>query len=362
VLAVRDLRTVFATNGSLVRAVDGVSVTVPRHGRVGLAGSSGSGKTQTALSVLGLLDAAPGIIGGDIWIDGRNVLDGLGDYCSWEDRDGHLTVSKDVGRWRALHERRLTPLRGEVLSMVVQEPRSALIPHLTVGEHLRETMAARGMSEDAVSFDQAAEAMLERLRFNEPKALLRRYPHALSGGESQRVLVGLALLGRPDLLIADEPTTQLDAVTQRHVLDTLTALIDEADTALLLIAHDLDLLRLLTDRLVVLFAGTVVERGPTDGIARSPDASHPYTQALLRAQHGALDVMPEPLRSTERNLEGCRYYHRCALKDALPPSVRQRCRHERPPPVAVIEDHTVACWGRARDGASLDTSSTPATP
>ena len=351
ILSVRDLRTYYHTDAGFVRAVDGVSFDVPRGGSVGMAGESGCGKTQTALSILGLIDEAPGIIGGQVWVDGENLLDGLGAYCSLGQRDAMLTVVKDVDRWRAVHRRRLARVRGEKVSMVFQEPKSSLMPYLTVGEHLRETMVALDGKAGAHAHEATALGLLEKLRFAHPHRIFNSYPHELSGGESQRIMLGLALLGRPQLLIADEPTTLLDAVTQRGVLHMLAAVVEEMKLALLLITHNLALLQRMVDRVVVMFAGMIVEQGPTARVIETaPERGHPYTQDLLRAVPD-LDA-PTPLPRTATpvvlnptiNRQGCRYYHRCSLKDRLPETVQARCLHEVPPATTVEAGHSVACW------------------
>ena len=347
VLSVRDLRTYYYADDKIIRAVDGVSFEVPRGGSVGLAGESGSGKTQTVLSVQGLIDDVPGVVGGEVWLDGVNVLADISNYAHVED-NGSLNVSKAVNRWRTVHERRMARLRGDTVSMVFQEPKSALVPYLNVGAQLRETMLARGMAADRIKTQSVD--LLGRLQFADPGRVMKSYPHELSGGESQRVMLGLALVGDPQLLVADEPTTALDAIIQRRVLDILAALVDDMDVALLLITHNLVLLSLLVNRIAVMFAGKILEWGPTDSILReAATTGHPYTQDLLRAATRGDISDPRLNRTvidTRRNYEGCRYFHRCTLKDALSDAVRNRCKQELPPHVEVSEGHTVACWAR----------------
>lgn len=350
-LSVHDLRTYYHTDAGFVRAVDGVSFDVPRGGSVGIAGESGCGKTQTVLSILGLIDEVPGIVSGQVWVDGENLLDGLEAYCSLEERDDTVTVVKDVDRWRTVHHRRLAQVRGGKVSIVFQEPKSSLIPYLTVGEHLRETMRALDGKDGARAYQATALGLLEKLRFAHPHRILHSYPHELSGGESQRIMLGLALLGRPQLLIADEPTTLLDAATQHGVLHMLTAIVEEMKLALLLITHNLALLHRMVDRVVVMFAGMIVEQGPTGQVIdTAPERGHPYTQDLLRAVADPEAPRPRPqttlpaVLNPKINRQGCRYYHRCSLKNHLSEAVRARCRHEVPPPSAVEANHTVACW------------------
>ncbi len=351
-LSVRDLRTYYHTDAGFVRAVDGVSFEVPPGGSVGIAGESGSGKTQTALSILGLIDDVPGIVDGQVWVDGENLLDGLGDFCFWEEKAEGVTITKDIERWRARHHRQLARVRGEKISMVFQEPKRSLIPYFTVGEHLRETMAARDGNDAARAYEEPALDLLKKLQFEDPRRVFGSYPHELSGGESQRVMLGLALLGRPHLLIADEPTSLLDAITERRVLETLTTLVQEMNLALLLIAHDLALVRVMVDQVAVMFAGKIVEWGPAAEIIQpTNERGHPYTQALLRAVPNT-DEQPAPPSATLAPLDtrintgGCRYYYRCGLKDVLPEAVRARCLNEEPPAFPVGDNHVAACWAR----------------
>ena len=353
VLTVQNLRTYYHKDGAFVRAVDGVSLRVPRNGSLGIAGESGSGKTQTALSIVGLLDDAPGIVGGAVWVDGVNVLDGLDELCTRNEDGGRLTITKDLRQWHTLHERRLRAVRGKKISMVFQEPKSSLIPYLTVGAHLRETLAALSGKEASDHYEAHATDLLQRLEFQDPSRVLGCYPYELSGGESQRVMLGLALLGRPQLLIADEPTTQLDTVLQRRVLDMLAALVAEMKTALLLITHDLAVMRLMVDQVVIMFAGKILEAGPVASVINpANEQGHPYTQQLLQAASRtdysatARQAVASSSLKTQVNTQGCRYYYRCGLKDVLPEAARKRCLHEEPPAVVVETNHTVACWAR----------------
>lgn len=343
-LAVRDLRTYYRAGGGFVRAVDGVSFEVLPGGSVGIAGESGSGKTQTALSILGLLDGVPGIVGGEVWWEGINILADLPDYCARSQTTEGLTISKDVSRWRALHEKRLAQIRGEEIAMVFQEPKTSLFPYFTVADHFREMIMARSGKEAARAYETQALDLLNQMRFGDPHRTLQSYPHQLSGGESQRVMLGLALLGQPRLLIADEPTTLLDTITQRRVLDLLTSLVDDRHLALLLITHNLSLLRLLVDHIVILYAGHVIEQGPTDAVIQpASDRGHPYTRDLV---HTSRHFQTTPSTHVPQNPCGCRYYYRCTLKNTLPERIRKRCLYEVPPAVPVGDRHTVECWAR----------------
>lgn len=348
-LAVRGLQTYFHRKGRFVRAVDDVSFDVPRKGRVGLLGESGSGKTQTALSLLGLVAGAPGIVGGDIWLDGQNLLKDLEAHVRIRSHRGVLRVEQRSGSWNRRLAKRFSRIRGTTVAMVFQEPRGALSPYFSVREHLRETLRARSGREDARHVEDRVRPLLERLRFANTERVLNAFPHELSGGECQRVMLALALIGKPALLIADEPTTLLDASTQSDVLDVLGELLEESSQSLLLISHDLALLDLFVDHLVVMYRGHVVEAGPTAHVLDGAgDTRHPYTDALLRTASGTLaGVRDEPnAGSAGRGAlrGGCPYYERCPLRERFSGHARARCQHERPPLIQQEGQHRIACW------------------
>ena len=351
-LTVQDLKTYYYKNGGFVRAVDGVSLNVRHHATVGLAGESGSGKTQTVLSILGLTEDAPGVIGGQAWIDDVNVLEGLHHHCHSRIIDGQLHVSKDVTKFRKQQEQRLQDIRGNKVAMVFQEPKSSLSPYFSVGDQLRETLAARYGREVAKNYAEQMIPLLERMQFAAPQQILRKYPHELSGGESQRVMLALALIGNPKLLIADEPTTLLDVAIEYRILELLASLLEEKKIALLLITHNLAILKHYVDEVVIMFAGKVVEQGPTAKVIDgSAPVRHPYTEVLHQAavslglKASAKPVMLSPQRElTVKGTRGCCYYSRCRLKDRLDPAKRAHCSNDEPPLFKVGETHYVACW------------------
>ena len=308
-LSVRDLSVSFATDGGVLRAVSGVSFDVPRGRTVALVGESGCGKSVTAHSILRLIPEPPGRIdAGEIRLEGRSLLD--------------------------LPERELRAVRGGRVGMVFQEPMTSLNPVYSVGWQIVEAIRLHR----SVSRREARRLAIERLRrvgFPDPEARLDSYPHELSGGMRQRVLLAMALACDPVLLIADEPTTALDATVQAQILDLLRELKDALGMSLLLIAHDLGVVSAIADELVVLYAGVVVERGPLRSILRAP--SHPYTRALLRSIPPAgergfrvrgqrarklptIDGILPDLRLPQL---GCRFASRC-------PDVLARCRAEAP--------------------------------
>lgn len=282
-LSLEDLHVVFQSRGALVRAVQGVDLQVASGERVGIVGESGSGKTQTALAMLGLVRGEPGIVQGKVSIQGENVLSEIRRFCTLN-LEGPLRVAKDVRGWRKHIEQRMRPYRGAVLSMVFQEPQQSLSPYFSVFRQAQATLKRHQAGVTKAVVEAKATRLLERMQFTNPSRILSLYPHELSGGQAQRVAIMLALLPDPDLLIADEPTTALDAVTSYKVLALLDELIDERQTALLIVSHDLGVIRKMAHRVYVMRHGSVVDGCATDVLLdEGLDNRHPYTQLLVRA-------------------------------------------------------------------------------
>ncbi len=314
-LEVRNLRTHFHTDRGLFRAVDGISFAVDRGKTVGLVGESGCGKSVTSLSVMGLVPNPPGVVQGDaVLFDSRDVL----------------RLSAD--------ERRL--LRGGKMSMIFQEPMTSLNPVHTVGRQIVEAIIAHTRMSPKAARDRAIE-MLDLVRIPSPAARFDDFPHKLSGGMRQRVMIAMALSCEPALLIADEPTTALDVTIQAQILDLLQDLQRRLGMAVLIITHDLGVIAEVADDVLVMYAGQIVESAPVGALFADPQ--HPYTIGLLGsiprldAERERLATIEGTVPSPDKQPQGCRFSPRCPFAD-------QRCR-ERPPPLRDIADgHRVACW------------------
>lgn len=290
-LEVEDLRVSFATPQGPLRAVDGISLSLERGATLGLVGESGCGKSATASALCGLLPPMARTAG--------SVR-----LCGQE-----LTSLPEDG-WRAL--------RGRRISMIFQDPMSSLNPLLSVGEHLVETLRThRDLSRAAAS--DAARGWLARVGIPDPAARLSSYPHELSGGMRQRVMIALALCPGPDLLVADEPTTALDVTIQAQILDLLAALRQELGMAMIFITHDLGVVERVADRIAVMYAGRIAEEGPASELLASP--RHPYTLGLLasvpgfRPRIGRLPSIPGSVPSPRDWPTGCRFHPRCLRAD-----------------------------------------------
>ena len=252
-LEIRNLRTHFATERGEVRAVDGVDFALERGRTLGIVGESGCGKSVTALSIMGLVPQPPGrIAGGEVFFEGEDLL-------------------------RA-EPQRLRDLRGDKLSMIFQEPMTSLNPAFPVGDQIAEVLLRHRKLSKEDAFQKTVE-MLRKVRIPSPEARAREYPHQLSGGMRQRVMIAMALACNPKLLIADEPTTALDVTIQAQILELMRALREELGTAIILITHDLGVVAELADEVIVMYAGRVIERCAVPKLFAEPQ--HPYTIGLL---------------------------------------------------------------------------------
>ncbi len=314
-LEVRNLETCFDTDRGLFRAVDNISFRVGRGRTVGLVGESGCGKSVTSLSIMGLVPMPPGRIdGGEIRFEGRDVL----------------KLGPD--------ERRR--LRGGAMSMIFQEPMTSLNPVHTIGRQIIEAIRVHAGISSRAARARGIE-MLELVRIPSPATRIDDYPHNLSGGMRQRVMIAMALAGEPRLLIADEPTTALDVTIQAQILELLRELRARLGMATLIITHDLGVIAELADEVLVMYAGKIVESASVKELFDDPQ--HPYTIGLLgsiprldadQARLATIEgVVPSPLNQPR----GCRFAPRCPFAD-------RRCHDEPPPLRDAAPGHQVACW------------------
>ena len=314
-LQVKDLCTQFRSAEGVFRAVDGVSFSVDRGETLGIVGESGCGKSVTSLSIMGLVPQPPGeLAGGEILFEGQDL-------------------SK-------LNPAAMQRIRGNEISMIFQEPMTSLNPVYTVGDQIIEGIL---MHEDVGRAEARRRAidMLRHVRIPSPEQRIDDYPHQMSGGMRQRVMIAIALACHPKLLIADEPTTALDVTIQAQILDLMRDLREETGTAIILITHDLGVIAELAHRVVVMYAGKVVEEADVDSLFADPQ--HPYTLGLL-GSIPKLHLEEETLSTVEGTVPnpydmpaGCKFNPRCPFADA-------KCRAEAPPPREIQPGHFAACW------------------
>jgi peptide/nickel transport system ATP-binding protein/oligopeptide transport system ATP-binding protein len=323
VLEIEDLKTFFYTREGVSRAVNGVGISLSRGEILGVVGESGCGKSLTALSILRLVPHPGRIVSGAIRLRGSNLID--------------------------LSEKQMRKIRGDRISMIFQEPMISLNPAFTIENQLVEAVQTHRQVTRADAVERAIE-MLKLVEIPAPERRIKDYPHQLSGGMRQRVMIAEALLLDPEVLLADEPTTALDVTIQAQILDIMYRLNQDTGTAIVLITHNLGLVAESANRVVVMYAGKVVEEGPA--VAIFDRAGHPYTQGLLRS-------LPKPRRSllgkkaplhemsgivpSLFNLPtGCAFHPRC-------PSAKEICRQQEPSRFETEPGHFARCWLFARD-------------
>jgi oligopeptide/dipeptide ABC transporter ATP-binding protein len=356
-LAIENLRTYFYSRAkrAFIRSVDGVSLAVARGETLGIVGESGSGKSVTALSVAGLVTAGPGVISGRVELSSngarRNLLDGLENYVRLTEQGGRvMSVEKDERGWRRHSEVLTARVRGKEIAMIFQNPRSALNPYSTIGRQLVETIRLHTKFTREREARERAIHWLERVRMDSPRLRFDNFPFGMSGGMCQRAMIAMALSAEPSLLIADEPTTGLDATIQSRIVDLLGQLKTETGITTLLISHDIRVVQHLSDRIAVLYGGTVVETGrAAEVLAPETRLRHPYTAALLASIPNAEAIRRKSyLQTIEGEVLdtidvpcGCRFYGRC---NRVTESIRESCAGLEPPLAEVAPGHKLRCW------------------
>jgi oligopeptide/dipeptide ABC transporter ATP-binding protein len=324
-LEIEDLRTQFFTSAGTVKAVDGVSYNVEEGETVALVGESGCGKSVSALSILRLIPDPPGrVVGGTIQFAGQNLLD--------------------------LDEEGIRHIRGRQISMVFQEPMTSLNPVLTIGLQLTEPLTTHlGMDDEAANV--RALELLGMVGISDPKRRLTQYPHHLSGGMRQRVMIAISLACEPKLIIADEPTTALDVTIQAQILELMKDLTRRLGVALIVITHNLGVVARYADRVNVMYAGKIIETGTAHQVYHNP--SHPYTLALLRSiprmdqpRKAKLDPVEGQPPDLTRLDDGCAFRVRCRYAE-------ERCAEAIPPLGPVGGGQMSACWRKDDLGGPL---------
>jgi len=316
-LEIKDLHTSFHTLDGVVRAVDGIDFEVYQGETLGLVGESGCGKSVTALSILRLLRSPPAEIRGRILFEGQNLLD--------------------------LNKEQIRRIRGNDISMIFQEPMTSLNPVMKIGEQISEAARLHKNMTRQEAWQWAVE-MLRMVQIPGPGSRSRQYPHKFSGGMRQRTMIAMALSCNPRLIFADEPTTALDVTIQAQIMTLLQRLKDDFKTAIVLITHNLGIIAEMASRVVVMYAGKVVEEAPVKEIFKDP--RHPYTRGLLgsipvigrKAQrHRRLQEIPGIVPSPMQTPLGCRFHPRCH-------KVMDLCCNQEPPMIHLAKHRRVSCW------------------
>ncbi|MBN4046699.1 ABC transporter ATP-binding protein [bacterium AH-315-P07] len=330
VLSVKNLKTYFYTERGVALAVDDVSFEIPEGKTLALVGESGCGKSMTALSILGLIPDPPGkIVSGSVLFEGRDLV--------------------------SLPPKEMRGIRGNDISMIFQEPMTSLNPVFRIGDQIGSILRLHeGL--DKASANKAAIGLLEQVGIPAPESRVNDYPHQMSGGMRQRVMIAMALACNPKVLIADEPTTALDVTIQAQILDLLRDLQKQRGMAILLITHDLGVVAEMADEVAIMYAGKIIERGPITSVFAVK--SHPYTQGLfnslpnINARDERLETIKGQVPAATDFPDGCRFHPRC-------PKAMQVCMHKEPTENAIDSDHTTHCWLYDEDTMANDEKSKP---
>lgn len=317
-LDIHGLKTYFYTEDGVVKAVDGVDIKVKRGETLGIVGESGCGKSVTSLSVMRLIGAPGKITEGEILFDGRDLL--------------------------KLSEQQMTKIRGNRISMIFQQPTTCLNPVFKIGDQVAEVLDIHQSLGREAGWKRAIE-LLRMVGIPEPQKRVNSYPHEISGGQAQRVMIAMALACAPELLIADEPTTALDVTIQAQILDLMRGLREKTGTSIILITHDMGVIAEMAERVVVMYAGQIVEEAEVKTLFAHP--LHPYTQGLLGSipvlgkVRERLDVIPGSVPNLLNPPPGCHFEPRCEMCKGL---ARERCKAEVPPLREIEPDHFVRTW------------------
>ncbi len=317
-LEVRNLKTYFYTEDGVVKAVDGVDFSVGRGEVLGLVGESGCGKSVTSLSIMRLIGVPGKVVEGEIIFEGRNLLE--------------------------LSESEMVHMRGNRMSMVFQQPQSSLNPVFKIGDQVAEVMQIHQNMGKEESWNKAVD-LLRLVGIPDPESKAHSFPHEVSGGQAQRVMIAMALALNPQLLIADEPTTALDVTIQAQILDLLRDLRTRMDTSVILITHDLGVISEMADRVAVMYAGRIIEQADIRTLFKKP--VHPYTQGLMASipvlgtVKEKLDVIPGSVPNLVNLPPGCQFAPRCRSRVEYQLTI---CTQIEPELVPYEPDHFCRCW------------------
>jgi oligopeptide transport system ATP-binding protein len=330
-LQVKNLQTQFTTDAGVVKAVNGISFNLEKGKVLGIVGESGSGKSVTAYSILRILVDPGKVVGGEVLFEDDDIL--------------------------KYSKRQMRSFRGEKISIIFQDPMTSLNPVYTIGNQLMEAILLHTNRNRKQARERAIE-MLTLVGVNDPQKRIKQYPHELSGGMRQRVMIAMALACEPDILIADEPTTALDVTIQAQILELMQDLQKKLGMAIIIITHDLGVIADMCDEIIVMYAGRVCERGTADEIFYNP--KHEYTKGLMRSipKLGTGHIRLQPIGGTPVDLlnlpTGCAFASRCDCAMKI-------CLKEQPEEIFVAQDHLAACWMNVKavyDETAVDKTTT----
>lgn len=356
-LHIENLRCYFYSRpkSAFIRSVDGVDLSIYRGETVGIVGESGSGKSITMLSVMGLINAYPGVISGRVELNtgqgSRDLVTEVDKYVEVQQEDHFVKkIKKDVHAWNKHVERKMKSIRGGEISMIFQNPKAAMNPFETIGKQISEMIRLHTNINNKKEIEEKALYWLERVKIDAPHIRFNSHPYGLSGGLCQRAMVAMALASESKLLIADEPTTGLDATIQSKIMDLLAEIKQDLGLTIILISHDISVISRLSDKVAVMYGGRIMEYGPASSVLqRTLEHKHPYTAALLDSvpdvenvtDQGYLKAIEGEVLDTINVPKGCRFYSRCQV---CHDGIRDKCATEDPGLIAIDREHSIRCW------------------
>ncbi len=344
ILEINNLYLGFNNSQSYIPAIRGIKVTLKKGEKVGVIGESGSGKSQTFLSTLGLLENNPGVTAGEIIFDQVNILENIPKYK----KANSGIPEKANKKWIRSYTNRAKRLRGKNISIIFQDAKSSLIPYKKIIDQAWDTWKKHNIANN-YEFQNTATSLLADMGINDNGKILDSYPNQLSGGEAQRAYIMLALLGNPEVLIADEPTSSLDPYSSRKIIDLLVKIVDQKGLSLIFISHRLDQILSSVNKIYVFLNGLVIEELEVSDI-NDISPLHPYTIFLFKMANGNYfrklrnDICASSIEHIERNNYGCPYSNVCELKKDLDNDLQSKCNDTLPKQRLIAPGQKVACW------------------
>jgi len=344
-LEINNLSVLFPSTSDehAIPAIKNISFSLNQEETLGIIGESGSGKSVTLLSLLGLINADPGIVSGSIVVtkdqNKINLLENIEQYIFYENNSIKIN---NLSKWKQQRELLYKDIRGSEISMIFQNPKLAFNPFYSIGSQINEMIRLHTATKNKNDAKKVAIEWLSKVKMEAPAIRYNNNPYGLSGGMCQRAMIAMALASQPSILIADEPTTGLDATIQSNIVDLLSSIKKDSEVSMIVVSHDFNVMRELTDRVIVYYKGRIIEEGLTKNIFNEKRKNiHPYTKRLLEANlQGFTDSSSLPETNISRHT-GCDFYDMCPSKEE---NFKNLCRYETPAFTNVSDQHRIRCW------------------
>ena len=341
-LDIKNLSVHYPSGNETVAAIKNIHFHLNKGETLGIIGESGSGKSVTLLSLMGLIDVKPGITSGSITLNSKdyqlNLLNNIEKHFSYENNKLNMTHFR---KWKREQENHYKNIRGKEISMIFQNPKLAFNPYYSIGSQINEMIRLHTDTKNKEDAKKLAIEWLAKVKMEAPAMRYNNNPYGLSGGMCQRAMIAMALSSQPSILIADEPTTGLDATIQSNIVDLLLSIKNETDISMIVVSHDFNVMHQLADRVIVYFQGRIIEEGLTSHIF---DASrkkiHPYTKRLLSANLLGYTDKSQYTESSNSQHTGCDFYHQCTEKNEF----ESKCKSITPDLIKIDNHHCIRCW------------------